>query len=88
MPGLRKTFPGPYFQRTLTKNKYNFQVDYMLRRSLHPFPDTRKADFNFYATYNRSASCSFYPLKIQGFLGREGLSHESHVSFLRGARLN
>ena len=28
MPGLRKTFPGPYFQRTLTKNKYNFQVDY------------------------------------------------------------
>ena len=27
----------------------------------------RRADFNFYRTYNRSASCSFYPLKIQGF---------------------
>ena len=67
MPGLRKTFPGPYFQRTLTKIKYNFQVDYMCGRSLHPFPHTHRADFNFYRTYNRSASFSFYPLKIQGF---------------------
>ena len=67
VPGLRKTFPGPYFQRTLTKIKYNFQVDYMCGRSLHSFPRTRRADFNFYRTYNRSASFSFYPLKIQGF---------------------
>ena len=67
VPGLRRTFPGPYFQRTLTKIKYNFQVDYMCRRSLHSFPPTRRADFNFYGTYNRSASFSFYPLKIQGF---------------------